>query len=270
MGIIFALGLAQCQASVRAPIPCNLRDDPTVSQHDCRETLAAEQSANLAQWSLLVAMGAAIVAIAQIVALVATINQTRDSVAAGQRSAKAAEDAVAKSDEILKHTKDSDQRIERAYVYAVPASDNIKKVIEATIANELAIDGDPEAQKEDITIKVQFKNYGKTPARLKHGELYAQFSGISSEPGSVWTIRMQFHFPLGADEQTDEIDFPIPSDQIDINAAYRLSDGDAGFSLNGNITYSDIWQREHTCWVLFRYRHANGCLVPEDTHIADD
>jgi hypothetical protein len=97
---------------------------PDQADPECREVVAAEKANEYAGVALIIGGLQFAALIGQIIALIWTIRQTRNAVAASQRSAKAAEDAVAKSDEMLAHSRDaaiaaqgSHERTERAYLF---------------------------------------------------------------------------------------------------------------------------------------------------------
>ena len=143
------------------PPPCSRQGSPSTTEPECREALAAERAAEFTK--ALVAVGAiqAVLLLGQIIALVVTIWQSRvatkaalDSVGAAQRSAKAAEDAVAKSDEMLEHSRStaaealrSSKRVERAYVFLKFEPIEISK-------------DNPDRHQ----LYLRFSNAGKTPA----------------------------------------------------------------------------------------------------------
>lgn len=143
------------------PPPCNLQGGPNTAAPDCREAIAAERTADRTEALVIVGAIQAVLLLGQIIALVMTVRQSRvatqvalDSVGAAQRSAKAAEDAVAKSDEMLEHSRttaaealNSNRRIERAYVF-------------------LKIDPIEKAEKDATkhTLFLRYLNIGKTPA----------------------------------------------------------------------------------------------------------
>jgi hypothetical protein len=251
----------------REPAPCSARGAPGPNSTDCRETIAAERSASFTLAAAIIAAAQLAALIGQIVALIITIRESHtatraalDSVEASQRSAKAAEDAVTKSDEMLLHERDSAFRIERAYVYALTNSDNIADVVDTTLRN--GQDNETLSGKNDIWIKVAFKNYGKTPARLQEGTLHLQISEASDEPSKIYAVDVTCHYPLAAGEESAAIYLEI-ADCLTINSCRAIANGVARISLTGSVPYKDIWGNDQTCLLFWKYDLRTKSMVPD-------
>ncbi len=234
---------------------------------DCRETVAAERSANFTLASAIFAGAQLVALIGQIIALIITIRESHtatraalDSVEASQRSAKAAEDAVTKSDEMLLHERDSAFRIERAYVYALTNSDNIAEAVDSTLR---AVQNDAQLLKNaDVWIKVAFKNYGKTPARLQEGTLHLQISEVQHEPPRTYAVDVTCHYPLAAGEESTAIYLEIP-DCLSMSTCRAIAAGVARVSLSGSVPYKDIWGNDQSCLLFWKYDLRVKSMVPD-------
>jgi hypothetical protein len=247
------------------PAPCSPHGAPGPSSTDCRETIAAERSASFTLAAAIIAAAQLAALIGQIVALIITIRESHtatraalDSVEASQRSAKAAEDAVTKSDEMLLHERDSAFRIERAYVYALTNSDNIGEVVDSTMAGVNITS----SASTDIWIKVAFKNYGKTPARLQEGTLHLQIGDVPDEPPRVYAVDVTCHYPLAAGEESAAIYLEIPG-CLTINSCRAIAKGVARISLSGSVPYKDIWGNDQTCLLFWKYDLRIKSMVPD-------
>jgi hypothetical protein len=249
------------------PRPCSPHGAPGPFSTDCRETVAAEKSARFTLAAAIIAGAQLVALIGQIIALIITIRESHtatraalDSVEASQRSAKAAEDAVAKSDEMLLHERDSAFRIERAYVYALTNSDNIADAVNNTLSG----DHDPTKafKNTDVWIKVAFKNYGKTPARLQEGTLHLQISETQDNPPRTYAVDVTCHYPLAAGEESTAIYLEIP-DCLSIHTCRAIDSGVARISLSGSVPYKDIWGNDQTCLLFWKYDFRSKSMVPD-------
>ena len=248
-------------------MPCSPRGAPGPFSTECRETLAAEKSANFTLAAAIIAGAQLAALIGQIVALIITIRESHtatraalDSVEASQRSAKAAEDAVGKSDEMLLHERDSAFRIERAYVYALTNSDNISDVVDTALNADTRESAS--SNYNSIWIKVAFKNYGKTPARLQEGTLHLQVSEALDEPSKTYAVDVSCHYPLAAGEESAAIYLEIP-DCLTIDDCRAIANGFARISLRGSVPYKDIWGNDQTCLLFWKYDQRTKSMVPD-------
>lgn len=248
-------------------IPCSPHGAPGPFSTDCREAVAAEKSANFTLAAAIIAGAQLAALVGQIAALVITIRESHTatraalaSVEASQRSAKAAEDAVAKSDEMLLHERDSAFRIERAYVYALTNSDNIPEAIDATLNGEA--DTTNSIGKKFIWIKVAFKNYGKTPARLQEGTLHLQISDVPGEHAKTYAVGISCHYPLAAGEESAAIHLELP-DCLTTTNCRAIASGVARISLSGSVPYKDIWGNDQTCLLFWKYDLRSRSMVPD-------
>ncbi len=251
----------------RDPAPCTPQGAPGPLSTECRETIAAENSASFTLASAIIAGAELVALIGQIFALIITIRESHtatraalDSVEASQRSAKAAEDAVAKSDEMLLHERDSAFRIERAYVYALTNSDNIADAVDATLRSDQTAAA--LSKNADIWIKVAFKNYGKTPARLQEGTLHLQISEAQDAPARTYAVDVTCHYPLAAGEESTAIYLEIP-DCLSINMCRAIAAGAARVSLSGSVPYKDIWGNDQTCLLFWKYDLRSKSMAPD-------
>jgi hypothetical protein len=250
-----------------APLPCSAHGNPGPFSVDCREASAAERSANFALAGAIIAAAQLTTLLGQIFALIITIRESHtatraalDSVEASQRSAKAAEDAVTKSDEMLLHERDSAFRIERAYVYALTNSDNIAEAIDATLKQDPRYVG-PNGTSL-IWIKVAFKNYGKTPARLQEGTLHLQISDVPDQAPTTHAVGVACHYPLAAGEESTAIYLEM-ADCLTPDSCRAIASGIARLSLSGSVPYKDIWGNDQTCLLFWKYDFRVKCMVPD-------
>ncbi len=187
---------------------------------DCREAIATEDAANYSFGSLVVGGVQALLLFGQIIALIATIRQTRTAVKASQRSAKAAKQAVKKSDEMLVHAQASSQKELRAYVFLESA--------------ELQITGGKG------TVCLKFTNAGQTPAygAKIHGKIAKVFIPIPDEM-PVYT---------GEPELSDEPIGPrmnrFKYETVDLSQheIAALNSGDRALVVWGIVEYRDAFQ----------------------------
>jgi hypothetical protein len=261
------VGGAQRIGAKPLPLPCSPLGAPGPFSTDCRETVAAEKSANYTFAAAMIAGAQLAALIGQILALVITIRQSHtatraalDSVEASQRSAKAAEDAVTKSDEMLLHERDSAFRIERAYVYALTNSDNIADAIDASLKEEFT--PGRSSTRQDVWIKVAFKNYGKTPARLQEGMLNLEIGDVPNDIPKTYAVNVTCHYPLAAGEESAAIYLEIPN-CLTVNACRAIANKTARLSLSGSVPYKDIWGNDQSCLLFWKYDLRTRSMVPD-------
>jgi len=230
----------------RAKPPCEHGGNPDTADPNCREAVAAEESAKFAKWSFRVSVFAVLAAIGQIVALIVTIRQTRAAVGASQRSAKAAEDAVAKSDEILSHSRDSAQSELRAYVFVH------RTELELTPKGTgVGTTGHPYKMPRHPTGRVSFtyENTGQTPAKNVRVAARAVWMR-ASEPVDITDVGpLRLIGPLGPSSVFDE-DLKIENGPL--NAAFIRDAIDSHANevhLFGRIEYDTAF--ETGCWTTF-------------------
>lgn len=172
-------------------------------------------------------------------------NDSEDAITAAQRSAKAAEDAVAKSDELLAHTRDTSEGELRAYVGIDLLPDTTKIEISH--------------QEQTVRVQVLIRNFGKTPAfkiqvssKIEIRE--TPIIGVLSEdysPTSQSTVTLNPNQTIVVGEEAKET--PIPAD-----LAREIIDGTKAIYFTGRIDFRDVFKKPR--WVDFAmYSHdGNG------------
>lgn len=198
------------------------------------------------RWTIGIGIISIIAALAQVVALIwqvfylrRTVRDSETAIKAAQRSAKAAEDAVGKSDEILTHAQDSSKFELRAYV-SVDLSDDEDWGPNVIFGQEFS------------NFTVVIKNHGKTPAlKVTMAGDMDIFShpnpGVVPVPEVVPNSSVSVLFP-GNDGGHSHVEARRLFDNAD---KVRFDADTHRVYAFGLVTYHDVFGAEH--FTRFRY-----------------
>jgi len=204
-------GTAQAPLVVETYPAPKTSEEAAAEKKDRDEQLANDR--NMVVWTRVLASIGALQLIVfgyQAYKLRQTVADSKDAIAASQRSAKAAEDSLAKSDEMLAHSREaaershkSGRRIERAYVFPGLNAD-------AWLVGPYG-----------WRLNLGVKNYGKTPAFIKL--IKAEFS--FTEPVGAMIIGASREWDMdivlsAMGEQISAIELPLPHGYLCITIGY--------------------------------------------------
>lgn len=200
------------------------REDAEYCQ-EWRAAVAAQKQAELAFYQLI----ASIIGIGAVTAtLYLTFMATRaaiESVEASQRSAKAAENAVQKSEAILAHAEQTAERQLRAYVYV--------SEIHCAIINGIR------------TVKTTFKNFGQTPAYECSIVVKVWIRPYPFDPQGDWNVYKEPPVqsvdtvpPSTISENYIEVPVITPETE------QAIASGAAGIWIFGEISYVDCFKNQ--------------------------
>jgi len=188
-------------------------------------------------WTIGIGVFAILAAFAQVGALVwqiiylrRTVYDSEEAIKAAQRSAKAAEDAVGKSDAILAHAQDSSQKELRAYVFP----------------HVIVMKSRERPHGSDVWIRLEFRNAGKTPAKnVKIAAHAVQI--LQGEELDLAALPDLSHIgPLGPDEERMHAVEIEPKVLRDMRLEYRTWEN----HIFGRIEYEDEFSRDIR-WTTF-------------------
>jgi len=143
--------------------------------------------------------------------------------------------------------------LERAYIYLRLTGDNVASAIAHVDALTV--------ETVMLSVDFQFKNFGKTPARLVGGqvELYQIPFGDKQTMITDWPIG--YMDVLGENEETSGQNRRIYLPRVDLP---RISSGQWHLLLRGYIEYFDIWGKHQVCDVDWKYNPALKRFTPND------
>ncbi len=195
---------------------------------DAKAAVAANESAQWAFWQLIVgALGVG--------AVVATLVYT----ARAANAARVAAQAI--------------PILERPYVYSEMVGEDCYVHLLHTIEGNGDIFG--------ATIKL--KNYGKTPARLLHGEFEFMIRNQSLEVRKNTSWPIKYKHVLGEGEAGDEQTYWLPR-ALSVREAQSVIAGTDQLMLLGWFTYLDPWDVTQTGWIGWTYNPVLQRMTPDE------
>jgi hypothetical protein len=145
--------------------------------------------------------------------------------------------------------------LERAYIYPEIVSDGVLQAL-----HQRVLATGPEREMWDVNIALQFRNFGKTPGRLRGGEVDFHIVPPTNQVGTgEWVIGNRAILASG--EAGERI---VRRCRPATDVSREIMEGRRQLFLVGWIRYRDIWDKEradHFAWV---FNPTVGLMVPTD------
>lgn len=151
--------------------------------------------------------------------------------------------------------------LERAYVSSEVTAEYVRSALEGAMHPNGGHSPEP-------SVSLRFKNFGKTPATLVHGEVFFSLADGKPRPSSARQWPIEYQQMLGAAEATVAFTWDLGSD-LATHEAQAIKSGEVKLRLWGWMTYLDVFEEEHRCDIGWTYNNVLGRMVPDDPRKSD-
>jgi hypothetical protein len=168
---------------------------------------------------------------------------------AARSAAKAASAAVEATKVIPK--------LERPYVYSEMVSDDTQHGLQVIVApHRIGI--------AQVSMTIRLKNYGKTPARLLHGEIE-----LTTRDRSLGQVHETTEWPikgihvLGEGDSGEDLTYAL-AEPVTVREADAILRGVDQLFLMGFVVYLDPWDERQSQWIGWTYNPTLGRMTPDE------
>ena len=145
--------------------------------------------------------------------------------------------------------------LERAYVHSEVTAEYTVNALYGATTPASGFSAEP-------TVTLRFKNFGKTPATLVHGEVFFSLADGKTRGGETKQWPIEYQQVLGAGEAT----FPFQWDLgfgLTSHEALTVKNGDAKLRLWGFLKYLDVFGNDQQCDIGWTYNSALKRMTPD-------